>query len=159
MFCSQCGNRIQPESSFCSNCGAKVAIAQPEPVSTPKQNRFHLLLPLLGVGLVIVAIFVAANRDSLTSLLVARAGRSASNIAGTRWECQGPRLADKGTILEFFRDSTYTLGGIGGKWLVLDDGRIKMDFPSSGMTFFAKIEGGRLKLDLGDDKLDFVKSK
>lgn len=72
MFCSECGNRLEPGDQFCSSCGAAVeaapgesAPAVPTPVEpTPepsKRSRLRVLLPaaLGAVALVVVIALLA----------------------------------------------------------------------------------------------------
>jgi len=88
-----------------------------------------------------------------------------SSISGTRWESEKPGVLK----LEFFKDNTYTykLAGLVdfyGRWVALDDGRIKMEWKEKEATYvdFAKIEGDKLRLDtvmMGMGTIYLVKAK
>jgi len=47
MFCPSCGNEIPDDSTFCSNCGAKIdassAVSTEEPVHTPRSSAGTIL--------------------------------------------------------------------------------------------------------------------
>jgi hypothetical protein len=92
---------------------------------------------------------------SLFILLVA----CSPNVGGTKWVSSDPEEKDMGVILEFFKDNTWKMMDSTGKWVVLDDGRIKMDYTSFGMTqaFFAKISGNKLSLEMAGKKFGLVK--
>jgi len=45
MFCSHCGNKLDPASRFCTACGAGVAAAGPFPTGTPFQRTSQLTRP------------------------------------------------------------------------------------------------------------------
>ena len=64
-------------------------------------------------------------------------------------------------VLEFFKDKTWKLWMMSGRWSVLDDGRVKMDFQSFGttQTFFARVEGSNLTLDMDGNKITYLKRK
>ena len=46
MFCSKCGNKVDPSSRFCPACGAAVSSAPPPPGYSP--NSGQLFRPLTG---------------------------------------------------------------------------------------------------------------
>jgi hypothetical protein len=61
--------------------------------------------------------------------------------------------------LEFFRDNTLEVGGIGGNWTILQDGRIKMDFGLAGMyiTCFGSIENDILIISSDEEYSKYYK--
>ena len=102
-------------------------------------------------------------------LLAVGCGSSASKLGGTTWDPQDdPQEETASTqeeraamVLEFFKDKTWKLWMMSGRWSVLDDGRVKMDFQSFGttQTFFARVEGSNLTLDMDGNKITYLKRK
>ena len=101
----------------------------------------------------------APLRNLLLSLLIvlfaAACGSPQSKILG-KW-------ADKetpATTMEFFKDGTFTMTGgkeeprVSGKWIALDDGRIKADLEVFGATttIFFVLVGEELEADAGKEK-------
>ena len=83
---------------------------------------------------------------------------SAGSISGTKWKHQ---TGNRSASLEFFSDNTFTIGlfgGLSGKWVVLDDGRIKFDIPSEN-PFFAVVKGKSLTLDLAGEQMQFTRDR
>jgi len=59
MYCSTCGNTINPGLSFCNNCGTKVGSAKESVPGQVSEASFNLLIsmlfatPIAGIGIII----------------------------------------------------------------------------------------------------------
>jgi hypothetical protein len=104
---------------------------------------------------VILSIFV------IGSLIISKTacGDQSSKIAGkwfivkaTTKQGVSPGIPAGVIAVEFFTDKTYFIEfvRVGGKWTILEDGRIKMEH-SYGQVNFAILQGDTLFLDYGKD--------
>jgi hypothetical protein len=119
-------------------------------------KKYNILIGRRSLATVVLSLWLI--------LTIIGCSPSASNISGTRWECSA---SGGGLFLEFLKNNTYKESSVKdssiyGKWILLDDGRIKMERKAKEMTYidFAKIEGDRLRFDSqGREPLYFVKVK
>ena len=84
----------------------------------------------------------------LVSLLVASCGQKAEKRIIGKWALE----SEPGEMyVEFFADNTflipdYGFGDTSGKWIILDDSRLKTEDPDNGVQVFEnlQISGGRM---------------
>ena len=98
----------------------------------------------------------------LLVLFIAACGSAQPNILG-KWG----EKADSPDAIEFFKDGTFTMsegpakGPFSGKWIALDDGRIKADLEMLGTTttfLFVRV-GEELEINMGGKKSRLVRKK
>jgi hypothetical protein len=68
-------------------------------------------------------------------------------------------------VIEFFKDNTYIIPAdkmpISGKWTLLDDGRVKINIESFGVTqsFISKMDGDKFIFSMGGQNFPLHKIK
>lgn len=83
--CSECGKEISDQAKVCPNCGFDVKqhtkqIERTSPIGVERSKRRNLIIAVcVGIVLVIVAIFVAANGDRIAAQNAADKSRDAIN--------------------------------------------------------------------------------
>ena len=59
MYCPSCGKDVNPELSFCSHCGARIAAGNDLDPNALSETSFHVLIgalltiPIVGIGLIL----------------------------------------------------------------------------------------------------------
>ncbi len=119
MFCSQCGNRVEADSSFCPNCGTRITIDVAKTRSLPdkRPRSLPMLFKVLGVvlalisGAIVIGKLASTNvtgplqssksytKEELHRLLSAADTREGVNLSFRRAkQCSKSRVGHGGTM-------------------------------------------------------------
>lgn len=140
MFCDQCGTEIQEGSSFCPNCGNKVAQAaqnpmtpdmqtpvpvamqmpMQSPVQIPGKNKKWLLYGGIGVAAILLVVFIVS---AVSNLFMGKSGRVLAAITATAKDA--PLLVeDLQDVQKIMSGDQYMVGIEAG----VEDGTVKGEF-------------------------------
>jgi hypothetical protein len=77
MFCSTCGNSVNPDLRFCKTCGARIAGADESETGQMSESSFNLLvsailaIPIAGIGIMIGLLVVMKKELGLRDEMIA----------------------------------------------------------------------------------------
>ena len=172
LFCNKCGQRLRPNSAFCSYCGASIPsntgssankLAEPSRMAAGQQiGKDHLgtqsKKKKIGILILLSGIILLLITALCLWLFVFRVPPACAKdpLKGTWY------VEDRGNKVEFNDDGLYLIYQPGGdvdayQYHILDDNRV---YISLGRTFSYRFSKGKLILSSGKGKdLVLVKKK